>query len=99
DEEGAQPCNAMVADVAAPGRGGHSAGSLSDGRTMAPRQLGQQALAAVMEVLDRAAGPGPVLAVQAAEAALHRGERGGQVAAAVLVVQGQLAQGQPVPAL
>src|SRR6185436_4507441 len=33
DEEGAQPCNAMVADVAAPGRGGHSAGVYpTDGR-------------------------------------------------------------------
>ena len=55
---------------------------------MAARQLGQQALAAAMEVLDRAPGPGPVLSVQAPEPVLDGGEGGGQVAAAVLVVQG-----------
>ena len=66
---------------------------------MAARQLGQEALAAVVEVLDRAAGPGPVLSVEAAEPILDGGERGGQVTAAVLVVQGQLAQGETSPPL
>ena len=66
---------------------------------MPARQLGQQTLAAVMEVLDRAAGPGPMLSVEAAEPIFDGGERGGQVTAAMLVVKGQLAQGQPISAL
>src|SRR4051812_32842014 len=68
-----------------------AAGSLSDRRTVAARQLGQEALPAAMEVLDRAPGAGPVLTVQAAEPVFDGGEGRGQVAAAVLVVQGQLA--------
>ena len=88
------------ARAAASGRSGHGSGeSIRRTDDAARDSLARRRWRRRWKSSTRAAGPGPVLSVEAAEPVLDGGERGGQVAAAVLVVQGQLAQGQPVSAL